>query len=125
MTGAEAGQLSLYAKLGGQLSIRKVVDDLYQRVLADADLASYFRHVDMGMLRRHQYELLATVTGGPVQYTGQEMAVAHAGRGISATHYDLLMGHLVAAFRTAGADASAISAVQAVLRTFRAEIVAG
>ncbi len=56
-------------------------------------------------LRRHQTDMLVTATGGPQQYTGQDMAEAHHGLNITDAAFDKVVGHLGATLEAAGADA--------------------
>ena len=56
---------TLYDALGAEEGISKAVDDFYDRVVADPDLAEYFTGTDMFTLRRHQTEMLSAATGGP------------------------------------------------------------
>lgn len=117
------GTQTLFDRLGGEGSIRDVVDDFYERVLADAELAPYFVHVDMKMLRQHQFEMISAATGGPVQYTGREMGSAHASLGIATEHFDRVVEHLVAALRDTGVGEDAIADVTATLGPLKGDIV--
>jgi len=115
---------SLFAKLGGEGAIRVTVDAFYERVLSDPDLAPYFTDVDMAKLRRHQFEMIAAATGGPVTYTGREMTAAHAGKNISSADFDKVVGHLVATLQSLGVDDESIGEVGAALVPLKPEIVA-
>jgi hemoglobin len=115
---------TLFTKLGGEGAIRAVVDAFYERVLGDPDLAPYFADVDMATLRRHQFEMIASATGGPVTYTGRDMAAAHAGKNITSADFDKVVGHLVATLQSLGVDDDSIGQVGAVLLPLKPEIVA-
>lgn len=110
-------------RLGAEGGIRQAVDDFYDRVVGDADLAPYFEGIDMKTLRRHQVEMLSAATGGPNQYTGRDMATAHAGLGITDEHFDRVVGHLVATLQGLGVDDATIGQVGAALTPLRADIV--
>ena len=114
---------NLYGALGAHRGIRRAVGDFLDRVSHDRALAGYFEGVDMDGLRRHQVELLAAATGGPGNYSGREMATAHAGLNITDTAFDRVLGHLNAALVDAGADDGTIRAVVTVLSGMRNEIV--
>jgi truncated hemoglobin YjbI len=62
---------SLYDKLGADVGITKAVDEFYNRVVTDPDLAQFFSGVDMAALRRHQVAMLSAATGGPALYTAE------------------------------------------------------
>jgi hemoglobin len=114
---------TIYERLGAEGGIRQAVDDFYDRVVGDVDLAPYFEGIDMKTLRRHQVEMLSAATGGPNQYTGRDMATAHAGLGITDEHFDRVVGHLVATLQGFGVDDPTIGQVGAALTPLRADIV--
>jgi|SRR3954453_10084209 len=121
---AEATQ-TVYEALGAEVGIKKVVDDFYQRVVADPQLQPYFDGVDMPTLRRHQVDMLVTATGGPRQYSGLDMEAAHAGRGITSEAFGRVVDHLGAALESFGVDAETIGRVVAVLAPLQSVIVTG
>jgi hemoglobin len=115
--------LSLYERLGGEGTIRAVVDRFYERVVADPELAGYFGGVDLNRLRRHQAAFISQAIGGPTDYDGQDMAAAHAGLGISGPAFDRVVGHLVETLRELGVPPAEIGEVGAVLSPLREPIV--
>src|SRR3954464_9751694 len=115
--------MSLYQRLGQEVGIRTAVDDFYVRVVSDPELAPYFEGIDLPRLRRHQTALLAQVTGGPVEYSGRDLAVGHAGLGITPADFDRVVGHLVATLTDLGVAEDDIGAVGAALGAHRSEIV--
>ncbi|MGY1845385.1 group I truncated hemoglobin [Modestobacter sp. SYSU DS0875] len=115
--------MTLYERLGQDVGIRTAVDDFYRRVVADPDLAGYFEGVDMPQLRRHQTALLVQVTGGPVEYSGRELAAGHEGLGITADAFDRVVGHLVDTLTDLGVAGEDIGQVGAALGAHRDEIV--
>jgi hemoglobin len=116
--------MSLYERLGQEVGIRTAVDDFYRRVVADPQLAPFFEGTDLAQLRRHQAALLVQVTGGPVGYSGRDLATGHAGLGITADDFDRVVGHLVDTLTELGVSAEDIGAVGAALTAHRDEIVA-
>ncbi len=114
---------TLYDALGAEGGIRDAVDTFYVRVVADPELAGYFDGIDMPRLRRHQVEMLVSATGGPLEYSGRDMAVAHHGLNITAAAFEKVVGHLGATLASAGADDDSIGAVVAALAPLRSSIV--
>lgn len=47
-------RLSIYDRIGGYQAIETVVDDFYDRVLADAQLAGFFSGTNMSRLKGRQ-----------------------------------------------------------------------
>lgn len=85
---------TLYQRLGGEDAITAVVDEFYDRVMADEQVASYFDDVDMQKQRAHQAQFISSVTGGPVKYSGGEMETVHADMGITPSDFEAIATHL-------------------------------
>lgn len=102
---------TLYEALGGAEGVRESVDDLYRRVLADEDLAPFFENVPMDRLRRMQFEFIASMVDGPVNYTGAELADVHLNRGITVKHFTKFCRHFADALEARGVDPQAVDQV--------------
>jgi len=108
---------SLYDRLGGREAIRAVVDDFYDRLLADEELGSFFADTDMESLKRHQTDHLVEAAGGPAEYTGPPVREAHLHVPFTEAHIERSIEHLrasLAAFDVPDEDAAAV--VEAVAR---------
>lgn len=68
---------SLYGRLGGHDAIRAVVDEFYDRLLADPQLGHFFEDADLEYLRRTQTDFLCEAAGGPEIYEGPGVREAH------------------------------------------------
>lgn len=93
---------TLYEKLGGEPGIESFVLAFYVRVLADPELAPFFRQASFETLYAMQREFFAMALGGPVQYTGASLAQAHHGRGITTQHLGRFATHLLDTLREKG-----------------------
>ena len=90
---------SLYQRIQYAGGLRRLVDKLYPRVLADPSLLYYFKHLDdqhLKGLRWHMLTLLAVVTGGPSKYQGRGLHEAHAHLHITGEAFDRVLKHLKA-----------------------------
>lgn len=85
---------TLYERLGETEGIEAVVDEFYDRVLADETLQEYFEDTDTDALREHQRAFLTMVTGGPEDYDGDDMRKAHAELGINEGDFVAVASHL-------------------------------
>src|SRR5262249_11275660 len=94
--GLQKTQSSIYGMIGGEAALATVVDDFYDRVLADPELRGFFAGANMNRLKGRQTEFLAAALGGPLPYTGPSLRAAHPGRGIDQKHFDLAARHLPA-----------------------------
>jgi hemoglobin len=93
---------SIYEQIGGAEALEAVVADFYDRVLADDELAGFFRGTNMARLKGKQAEFFAAALGGPDPYTGAPMRQVHQGRGITMHHFNLVAGHLADSLSAAG-----------------------
>ncbi len=83
----------LLERLGGPTAVAGFVQELYDRVLADPELAPFFEKTSMGRLRKMQHEFLVAALDGPVSYSGAELTAVHRGRGITDRHFAKFCGH--------------------------------
>ena len=116
-------QSSIYEIIGGQAALEPVVDDFYDRVLADPELRGFFAGSSMTRLKGQQVEFFAAALGGPRPYTGASLRDAHRGRGIEQKHFDLVAGHLVAALGAAGVPPGVIDRIAAEISPLASQIV--
>ena len=115
--------MTLYEKLGGQQAIEKVVDDFYNRVLADDTVNHFFAHTDMAKQRRHQTAFISYALGGPKQYTGRSMEKAHEGLHLQPEHFDAIAKHLGEALDVNGVSQEDINTVLAHVSTLREAVL--
>src|SRR5437899_9211558 len=88
---------TLDARLGGYDAIAAVADDLLPRLMSDPQLGRFWAHrVADGIRREKQLliDFLCASAGGPLYYTGRDMATSHKGMGISAGDWEAFLGHL-------------------------------
>ena len=114
---------TLYERLGGKESIAAVVDEFYDRMLADDRVAHHFEETDMVAQRAHQTQFLSAATGGPVEYDGADMEIAHEGMGITHEEFDALAEHLDAALREYDVPDEERSAVLTAVEEYRDPVV--
>src|ERR1700757_3810345 len=103
-----AAEVSIFELIGGEPALAAVVDDFYERVLADPQLAGFFAGANMPKLKGRQVEFFAAALGGPDVYQGAGMREVHAGRGIGQADFDKVAFHLTAALAAAGGPGGTI-----------------
>lgn len=86
---------SLYERLGGEERIAALIPAFYARVLADPELAPFFKNTSLDQLHAMQRDFFTMATGGPIAYTGRPLAHVHHGRGITMKHFARFAEHLV------------------------------
>jgi hemoglobin len=116
---------SIYERIGGQDALIVVVDDFYERVLADPQLAPFFAGANMSRLKGKQVEFFAGALGGPDGYTGLSIKDAHRGRAIGQVHFDLVAKYLSEALAAAGVPHDTVDEIISVVAPLSTDIVAG
>ena len=81
---------SVFEKYGGFAQISRIVLDFYDRLLDDDDLGPFFEDIDMARIVDHQTKFIATVLGGPVSYTDEQIRVMHRHLTIEPAHFERL-----------------------------------
>mmetsp|Transcript_43199 Transcript_43199/g.106140 ORF Transcript_43199/g.106140 Transcript_43199/m.106140 type:complete len:273 (-) Transcript_43199:47-865(-) len=92
---------TLLDKLGGPSVIAMVVDDFYQRILADDRINDFFEGVELQKLRDHQASFMNSVlSGNAMAYAGKSIEEAHEKlvreQGLNETHFDAIAEDLSA-----------------------------
>ena len=95
-------EATLYSRLGGYDAIAAVADDLLQRLTSDAQLRRFWlNRAEDGVRREKQLliDFLCSSAGGPLYYTGRDMATSHKGMGITENDWTIFRNHLQATLR--------------------------
>jgi hemoglobin len=119
-----AAETTIYDAIGGQDALITVVDDFYERVLADPELAPYFAGARMPALKGKQVEFFAAALGGPDVYQGQSMKDVHAGRGITQGAFDKVAYHLTNSLVGAGVPGDLVGQIIGAVAPLAGDIVA-
>ena len=114
---------SLYARLGGEAGVSKLLMDFYGHVLDDKELFKFFENVEMDKLVNMQKELFSYSLGGPHTYSGRPLREVHAGLGITLHHFQRFREHLLSTLQDAGVDADDIHEVVHRVTSMRKDIV--
>ena len=99
------------------------IDEFYERVLDDPELAPSFDGVDLDRLKAHQRAFLTVALGGPHVYDGRPLAEAHAGLGITVQQLQLAVNHLVATFTSMRVEPAVVDDIVIRLSELESEIV--
>ncbi|WIA10150.1 hypothetical protein OEZ85_010355 [Tetradesmus obliquus] len=106
--------------------ITEATNDYYRSIYADPLLGPIFRGVNMVVLRQHVSYFIHQVTMFDAPMTERQLDYLRkvhkpviARHNVSQTHYDLMLGHLVEAMRTNGAQEHHLDMVQAKMQPLR------
>lgn len=117
---------TLYSRLGGYDTLTAVVDDLLVRLNSDPALGRFWAHRgEDGIAREKQLliDFLAASAGGPVYYTGRDMALSHKGMRISDSDWAAFSRHLEATLDAFDVPEPERGEVLAFIESTRADIV--
>jgi len=114
---------TLFEKLGGDEVIENIVVDLSQFVAEDPLLRPVFNGVNMGRLVAHQRRLLATLTGGPGHYVGQNMRRAHARLKVTGDQFDAWLRHFEQAVEEAAVKPTAKAELVSRVKALRSDVL--
>ena len=115
---------TIYDEIGGGAAVDAVVEAFYQRLVADADLVSYFEGRDMTRLKAHQRALITVALGGTSEeYGGRMMHPAHSGLAVTHEAFDKVLDHLGAVLGGAGVPPATTAKVLAILQPLRTDVV--
>lgn len=93
---------TLFDQIGGTDGVTRLIAAFYARVLADPQLAPFFKGVRMEKLRHMQLELFSAALGGPLKYTGRPLIQAHRHLKIGLQDYQRFVRHLFDTLDDAG-----------------------
>lgn len=78
---------TMFERYGGFAKVSRVVMVFYDKVLDSDLIGGYFENVDLPRLIDHQTKFIASVMGGPVTISDDQLKRAHAGLGIDETAF--------------------------------------
>ena len=120
-------QPPLAQRLGGASGLDALLGAFYFRVLAEPDLAKFFRATPMDRLLAHQREFLGTALVQPTAELRERLTRAHGSLveelGLAAVHFDGMLAALRGAMSDLGYDEETIQELVACLDTFRPDVL--
>lgn len=119
----EMSHTSYFDLIGGPAVVRSAITILYDRVLADPELAPFFEGMDMNQLRAHQRAFFTSALDGPQVYTGRDLGEAHAHLAITDAAFDRILKHVLDTLADLEVDPGASAAVDQKLQSLRPVIV--
>ena len=131
---AGKGDGTLYARLGREPAIRKVVDEFVARGASDPAVNFTRKGIDgveewkpsdeeMMLLKERLVQFIANAAGGPQQYEGRDMETVHEGMKITNQEFNALAGHLRAVLEANRVGQREITELMAAVESTRQDIV--
>lgn len=125
----EAGKKPLWDRLGGEAGVTAVVDEFLVTAAKDPK-ANIDRNGDYPLtkprveaVRKHVVELVSSLTGGPLKYTGRDMKNSHQGMKITEDEFNAAAGHLIAALKKYKVPQAEIDELVSIVATTAKDII--
>jgi len=117
---------TLYERLGGYDAVSAVVDVFAQKLFDDPIVGKRFFGMSEDSrqgFRQKNKNLVCSVTGGPCKIISRPADVTHAGLGIKASEFDIVVGHLVSTLEGFDVPDKEQQELLAIIGTLRPSIV--
>lgn len=117
---------TLFDRLGGAAAVEAAVQLFYAKVLADPSINGFFKNTDMKRQARSQRAFLTMLMGGPNNYDGASLRVAHRRllvQGLNDRHFDAVVKHLADTLRELGAADDDIAEAGALAESARNDVL--
>ena len=117
---------TLYERLGGYDAIVAVANDLLPRLQGDPQLGRFWAHRGQDGVQREKQlliDFLCASAGGPMYYTGRDMALAHRGMRINESDWNVFLGHAAATLAKFKVPAAEQRDVVAFVQSLKKDIV--
>jgi hemoglobin len=79
---------SLFEKLGGEATLRAIINTFIDRVFADRMIGFFFRNADRVRIKEMEYQLAANYLGAAIEYQGRPLGKVHANHPIMGGHFE-------------------------------------
>jgi len=93
-----------YERLGGEPVLVALIDDFVERVVSDVMIGFFFRQIDKDKLKKLEVQFASTHLGGPNDYQGRPLKVAHQAHAIMGGQFNRRLRILENTLRDHGVD---------------------
>jgi hemoglobin len=126
---AKVNTRPLWARLGGEPAVKAVVHDFVVKAAGDPKV-DFFRGgkysldaAGVAHLETTLVELVSTVSGGPLKYSGKDMKSVHAGMGITDEQFGAIAGDLIEVLKSYKVPQKEINELVGLIATTKKDIV--
>lgn len=118
---------SLFEKLGGEEAIVATVEIFYEKVINDPLLSPFFETISMDAQGDKMIAFVARAFGGPDEFKGKDLRVAHKhlvdSMGLNDNHFDSVSTHLAATLNEMAIDQNLIDDCIAIVESTRDDVL--
>lgn len=120
---ARAADGSLYARLGGETVVTKVVDETIERCATSPQTRRSFEKVNLKNVKKRLVEQICQLAGGGCVYAGDDMKLVHKGLDINESEFNGLVEILRDALNKAGVNEGAKNELLKLLAPMKRDVV--
>ena len=120
--GTQAAE-TLFESIGGEQSLKRVVDEMVVIMLDDDRINFSFAETDLNKFKALLYDQLCELTNGPCKYAGRDMRTSHEKLKITNAQFNALAEDLYLAFDRVGVPYRVQNKVMALLAPMQRDIV--
>jgi hemoglobin len=129
-SGNTIGREALLKKIGGKQVLHKAVDNFYQRLVTDPQIAVYFEGANLQVLKWHQFNLMSIAFNNvPKDFDVHSLILdKHTqlfANGLDENTYDLVLQHFEATLLDLNVPRDAVQEAVAVVTPLRASFARG
>ena len=121
--GGSENKTSLYDRIGGEPVVRAVTEDIWNNHSKNPIVNNRFANSDATYVKQKVFEIIVATTGGPIEYQGKDMTVAHTGMNISDMEFNAVVDDVLKAFEMHDVGQQERNEVLAILWSVKDQIV--
>lgn len=118
-----SSEKTLYEKYGGEETVNKIVERLYDIMLPDDKVKHFFEGVDTVKLKKHQANFVSKALGGPVTQGSRSLREAHGPMNLQDEHFDFFVESLTDVLDEVGFEEADITYVVTGMEHARDEVL--
>lgn len=116
-------QKNLYAELGGQVAVDRLVNKFVRRLHHDARLKELFVESDKQELQQNIADFICEICGGGCEYQGASMEDIHAGLDITESEFDYFVTLFILTMKSEDIPFQAQNRLLAKLAAMRDDVI--
>jgi len=122
-----ASAKSVYEKLGGEIGITNLVENMYSKALEDARIKSFFEKnkAKVTTIKKKMMQFISGQFGGPSNYDANDLRPTHYSMNISDYHFDCILDIIKQVLVDAGVKPKDSIEALMILQPVRADVTTG
>lgn len=114
---------NLYLALGGKDGITQIINIFIYEIGETEEAVKHFEHTDLDRFREKAIEHICMLTGGPCEYTGEEMQPVHQGMNITESEFNEITNAMIYALDAKDVSIGNRNRLLAIIAAMRDDII--